>query len=220
MPQVHGAARQALAFVRSVLEVEVNSVTDNPLVFPDDGRILSGGNFHGQPVSQALDLAAMACADLAAISERRIARLIDPQLSGLPAFLTREAGVNCGLMMAQIVAAALVADIRLKAHPASVDSIPTDANREDHVSMGVGAALKLREAVALLETVLSLELLSAAQGLEFLKPLRPGRGVGRAYDLIRERVPPIEADREPGPDIRAIEELVRAGAVAGIGRAS
>ena len=218
MPQVHGAARQALSFVRSVLEVEINSVTDNPLVFPEDGRILSGGNFHGQPVSQALDLAAIACADLAAISERRIARLIDPQLSGLPAFLTRDPGVNSGLMMAQIVAAALVADIRLKAHPASVDSVPTDANREDHVSMGVGAALKLREAVALLETVLALELLCAAQGLEFLRPLEPGRGVARARSLIRERVAPIETDREPGPDIRAIEDLVRSGAFAGIAR--
>jgi histidine ammonia-lyase len=219
MPQVHGAARGALSFVRTVLEVEVNAVTDNPLVFPEDGRILSGGNFHGQPVSQALDLAAIACADLAAISERRIARLIDPQLSGLPAFLTPDPGVNSGLMMAQIVAAALVADIRLKAHPASVDSVPTDANREDHVSMGVGAALKLREAVSLLETVLSLELLSAAQGLEFLRPLEPGRGVAAARALIRERVAPIEADREPGPDIRAIERLVRGGAFTRIGAA-
>jgi histidine ammonia-lyase len=209
MPQVHGAARQALTFVRGVLEVEANSVTDNPLVFAQDGRIMSGGNFHGQPVAQALDVAALACADLAAISERRIARLIDPALSGLPPFLVGDPGVNSGLMMAQIVAAALVADIKLRAQPASVDTIPTDANREDHVSMGVGAALKLREAVHMLETVLALELMTAAQGLEFLKPLRPGRGVEAAWRKLRERVAALGQDREIGPDIRAVEALVR-----------
>src|SRR5690606_5187337 len=149
MPQVHGAARQALAFVRDVLEIEANSATDNPLIFPEDGRVLSGGNFHGQPVAQALDLLAIAVADLGAICERRIARLVDPALSGLPAFLTPDAGVNSGMMMAQIVAAALVTDLRLRAHPASTDTVPTDANKEDHVSMGVAAALKAREAVDL-----------------------------------------------------------------------
>jgi len=216
MPQVHGAARQALSFVRGVLEIETNSVTDNPLVFAADGRIMSGGNFHGQPVAQALDVAAIACADLAAISERRIARLIDPALSGLPPFLVGDPGVNSGLMMAQIVAAALVADIKLRAQPASIDTIPTDANREDHVSMGVGAALKLRDAVHLLETVLALELLAAAQGLEFLKPLRPGRGVAHAYATVRERIAPLGRDREIGPDIRAAEALVRTGVFATI----
>ncbi len=216
MPQVHGAARQAFGFVRSVLEIEANSATDNPLLFPEEGLILSGGNFHGQPVAQALDFLAIACADLGAISERRIARLVDPALSGLPAFLTREPGVNSGLMMAQIVAAALVADLRLKAHPASVDSVPTDANKEDHVSMGVGAAIKARESVRLLETVLALELLTAAQALEFLKPLRPGRGVQIAYDRIRADVPPLEADRILHRDIEALERLVRAGAFAAI----
>src|SRR5690606_19863637 len=129
MPQVHGAARQGLAYVRSVLEVEVNSATDNPLVFAD-GRVLSGGNFHGQPVAQVLDLLAMVCADLASISERRIARLVDPALSGLPPFLIADPGVNSGMMMAQIVAAALVAELRVRAHPASIDSVPTDANKE------------------------------------------------------------------------------------------
>jgi histidine ammonia-lyase len=169
-------------------------------------------------VAQALDLAAIVCADMASISERRIARLVDPALSGLPAFLTRDPGVNSGLMMAQIVAAALVADIRLRASPASVDSIPTDANREDHVSMGVGAALKLRESVAMLETVLALELITAAQGLEFLAPLSPGRGVAAARDRLRERVAPLDQDRELGSDIRAAEVLVRAGAFADICR--
>lgn len=218
MPQVHGAARQGLEYARRVLAVEVNSVTDNPLVFPEDGRILSGGNFHGQPVAQALDVAAIACADLGSMSERRIARLVDPALSGLPPFLIEDAGLNSGLMMAQIVAAALVAELRLRSHPASVDSIPTDANREDHVSMGMAAALKLRAAVGLLESVLALELLCAAQGLEFLAPLRPGLGVGRAYDRIRESVAPLVRDRELGPDIRSIEALVRAGAFAAIAR--
>src|SRR5690606_35145177 len=190
MPQVHGAARQALAYVREVLEVEINSATDNPLIFPEEGRILSGGNFHGQPVAQALDLLAMACADLASISERRLARLVDPALSGLPAFLTLDPGVNSGLMMAQIVAASLVNELKLRANPASVDSIPTDANKEDHVSMGVAAALKAREAVEMLETVLALELIAGAQALEFLRPLRPGRGVQRAYELVRADVAP------------------------------
>jgi histidine ammonia-lyase len=219
MPQVHGAARNAIAYTRGILEVEINSVTDNPLVFPEDGRIMSGGNFHGQPVAQALDVAALACSELASISERRLARLVDPALSDhLPPFLVAEAGVNSGLMMAQIVAAALVAEIRLLANPASTGSIPTDANREDHVSMGVGAALKLRQAVHLLETVLALEILSAAQGLEFLKPLRAGTGVEKARAIVREVVAPLDRDRDLGPDIRATEALVRAGRFAAIGR--
>jgi histidine ammonia-lyase len=214
MPQVHGAARQGLAFVRQVLEIESNSATDNPLIFPAEERVISGGNFHGQPVAQALDMIAMVCADLASISERRLARLVDPTLSGLPAFLTPEPGVNSGMMLVQIGAAALVSELKQKAHPASVDSIPTDANKEDHVSMGVGAALKAREAVHLLETVLALELFAAAQGLEFLKPLRPGRGVERAYARIRERVAPLGQDRVLSPDIAAVEALVREGAFA------
>jgi histidine ammonia-lyase len=216
MPQVHGAARNALAYARGVLDVEINSVTDNPLVFPEDGRIMSGGNFHGQPVAQALDVAALACSEIATISERRLARLIDADLSGLPAFLVADAGVNSGLMMTQIVAAALVADIRLRANPASTGTIPTDANREDHVSMGVGAALKLREAVGMLETVLALELLAAAQGLEFLRPLSAGAGVETARAIVREHVAPLDRDRDIGPDIRAIETLVRSGAFSSI----
>src|SRR5690606_10741114 len=203
-----------LAYVREVLEVEINSATDNPLIFPEEGRILSGGNFHGQPVAQALDLLAMACADLASISERRLARLVDPALSGLPAFLTLDPGVNSGLMMAQIVAASLVNELKLRANPASVDSIPTDANKEDHVSMGVAAALKAREAVELLETVLALGLIAGGQALEFLRPLRPGRGVERAYELVRAEVGPLEKDRELSTDIAAVAARVRAGAFA------
>jgi histidine ammonia-lyase len=216
MPQVHGAARQALGFVREVLEVEVNSVTDNPLIFAEAGRVISGGNFHGQPVAQALDLLAIACADLGSIAERRMARLVDPALSGLPAFLTPDAGVNSGLMMAQIVAAALVTDLRLCSQPASVDSVPTDANKEDHVSMGVAAARKAREAAGLLETMAALELLTAAQALEFLKPLRPGRGVAQAYDLVRAHVEPLSGDRVLAGDIQALERLVRDGVLASL----
>jgi histidine ammonia-lyase len=216
MPQVHGAARQALAYIAEVLEIEANSATDNPLIFADEGLVLSGGNFHGQPVAQVLDLLAIVCADLAAISERRIARLVDPNLSGLPPFLVKDAGVNSGMMMPQIVAAALVAELRLKAHPASVDSIPTDNNKEDHVSMGQGAALKAREAARLLETVIALELLVAAQALEFLKPLRPGVGVERAYEIVRQQIPPLETDRYLAPEIETVLGLVHDGAFAGI----
>jgi histidine ammonia-lyase len=217
MPQVHGAARQAFRYAREVLEVEANSATDNPLIFPEDGRILSGGNFHGQPVAQVMDLVAIASADLAAIAERRLARLVDPELSGLPAFLSPEPGSNSGFMVPQITAASLVNEIRLLAAPASVDSIPTDANKEDHVSMGMTAARKARDAVRLLETVLALELLAAAQGLEFLKPLAPGAGVARAWDRIRARVEPLDRDRVLGPDIAAVEAMVRAGEFLGFG---
>jgi histidine ammonia-lyase len=213
---VHGAARHALRYVREVLEVEINSATDNPLIFAEEGRVISGGNFHGQPIAQALDLLAIACADVAAISERRLARLVDPALSGLPAFLTPDPGVNSGMMMAQIVAASLLPDLRMRAMPASVDTVPTDANKEDHVSMGVTAALKARESVHLLETVLALELLGAAQALEFLKPLRPGIGIARAHDKIREIVPPLIQDRVLAPDIEALTLLVRSGVLARI----
>ena len=216
MPQVHGAARQALTYIAQVLETEANSATDNPLIFPDEGLVLSGGNFHGQPVAQVLDLLAIVCADLAAISERRIARLVDPNLSGLPAFLVHDPGVNSGMMMPQIVAASLVAELRLKAHPASIDSIPTDNNKEDHVSMGQSAALKAREAARLLETVLALELMVAAQALEFLAPLKPGIGVLQAYDAIRARVPPLDVDRYLAPEIETMVQLVHSGAFASI----
>jgi histidine ammonia-lyase len=214
MPQVHGAARQALAYIAEVLETEANSATDNPLIFPEEGLVLSGGNFHGQPVAQVLDLLAMVCADLAAISERRIARLVDPNLSGLPPFLVKDPGVNSGMMMPQIVAAALVADLKLKAHPASIDSIPTDNNKEDHVSMGQGAAIKAREAARLLETVIALELMVAAQALEFHKPLRPGAGVERAYQIIREHIAPLETDRYLAPEIETMTRLVQSGVLA------
>jgi histidine ammonia-lyase len=223
MPQVHGAARNALAYIRSVLEIEANSATDNPLIFPDVenddgtlGRIISGGNFHGQPVAQVLDLLAIALTDLASISERRIERLTNPDLSDLPAFLTPDPGVNSGMMLAQITAAALVSECKVLSHPASVDSVPTGASREDHVSMGTHAARKARQVLRNAEIVIGIELMCAAQALEFLKPLRPGRRVGDAYTLVRERIAPLGADRVLAPDIDAAAALVRSGALASL----
>jgi histidine ammonia-lyase len=213
IPQVHGAARDALRYVRSVLEIEANSATDNPLLFPDEegGLIVSGGNFHGQPVAQALDLLAIALTDLGSISERRTERLVNPDLSDLPAFLTPEPGVNSGMMLAQIAAAALVSESKILAHPASVDSIPTGANKEDHVSMGTTAAKKATQVLRNVEAVVGIELMCGAQALEFLKPLRPGRGIDRAYRALRERIPPLVADRVLAPDIAIAAEMVRQG---------
>ncbi len=217
MPQVHGAAREVLRYVRGILETEANSATDNPLVFPEADVIVSGGNFHAQIVSQALDFLAIAVADLAAISERRIERMLNPDLSmGLPAFLTEQPGLRSGFMVAQITAVDSLSELRVLAHPASVDSVTTSANQEDHVSMGLTAARKARQAVACLEQVAAVELLCAAQGLEFRRPLRSGPRVERAHALIRERVAPLHEDRSLGPDLDALTELVRGGDLARI----
>jgi histidine ammonia-lyase len=194
MPQVHGAVRDAAAHVRRVLSVEINSATDNPLVFPETGEVLSGGNFHGEPLALAFDYLAMAVAELASIAERRVERLVNPDLSGLPAFLVEDAGTNSGMMIAQVTAVALVAENKILAHPASVDSLPTSANKEDHVSMGMTSALKLARIVENVRTVLAIELLCAAQGLDFKAPLRPGAGVEAARRLVREVVPFAERD--------------------------
>lgn len=215
MPQVHGAARDAVAYVRGVLETEANSATDNPLVFPEAGTIVSGGNFHAQVVSAALDFLCIAVADLAAISERRIERLLNPDLSmGLPAFLTERPGLCSGLMIAQVSAVDSLAEMRVLAHPASVDSVTTSANQEDHVSMGMASARKARQAVACLEQVVATELLCAAQGLEFRRPLRSGPAVEAAHARIRERVAPLHDDRELAPDLEALIDLVRSGDLA------
>ena len=215
IPQVHGAARQAFAYVRGILETEANSATDNPLVFPDAQAIVSGGNFHAQIVGQALDLLAIAVADLGSISERRVERMLNPDLSmGLPAFLTDRAGLRSGLMIVQVTAVDCLAEMRVLAHPASVDSVTTSANQEDHVSMGLASARKARRAVACLEPILATELLCAAQGLEFRRPLRAGVGVEAAYALIRERVAPLDEDRIMAPDLEALTAMVRAGAFA------
>jgi histidine ammonia-lyase len=211
MPQVHGAVRDGLAYVRKTLEIEANSATDNPLIFAERGKILNCGNFHGEPIAFALDLLGIVVSELGGISERRIEKLINPALSGLPAFLTREGGLNSGLMIVQVSAAALASENKILAHPASVDSIPTSADKEDHVSMGPIAARKARDIVNNVEQILAMELLCATQGLEFLLPLQPGRGIHEAYLAVREKVPPIEGDRNFSEDIRKIHALIESG---------
>jgi len=211
IPQVHGAVRDALTYVRKILEIEVNSATDNPLVFAEQKKILNCGNFHGEPVAFALDLLGIAVSELGGISERRIEKLINPALSGLPAFLTAEGGLHSGLMMVQVSAAALASENKVLAHPASVDSIPTSADKEDHVSMGVIAARKGRDIVRNVENILAMELLCATQGLEFLLPLKPGVGVKEAYRVVREKVPPIKGDRRFSEDIKRIQNLIGSG---------
>lgn len=211
IPQVHGAVRDALAFIRRTLEIEINSSTDNPLIFAEKGKILNCGNFHGEPVAFALDLLGIVVSELGSISERRIEKLINPALSGLPAFLTQEGGLHSGLMMVQVSAAALTSENKVLAHPASVDSIPTSADKEDHVSMGTIAARKGREIVRNVEHILAMELLCATQGLEFHLPLRPGLGIEEAYRVVREKVPPIKGDRRFSKDIQVIQQLIASG---------
>lgn len=205
MPQVHGAVRSALAFATEVVEIETGSATDNPLVFADSGEVLSGGNFHGAPLAHAFDLAAIALADLMSITERRIERLVNPDLSeGLPAFLSAHPGVGSGLMILQVVAAALLNEARGLAAPSSMDNVPTSGGKEDHVSMGMNGALRLGRAVELLAQVLAIEAICAAQGLEFRLPLRPGRGVRRAYEWVRQRSPALGEDRAMAAEIERI----------------
>ncbi len=216
MPQVHGAAREVFGYVRRILQVEANSTTDNPLVLPEAEVVISAGNFHAQVVAQALDFLAIALADLAAISERRIERLLNPDLSGHAPFLTREPGIESGFMIAQVTAADLLAEMRVLAHPASVDSVPTSANQEDHVSMGMAAARKVRRSVECLEHIVGIELLCAAQAVDDLAPLRPGKGVKRGVAVVREKVPPLSEDRVLSGDIEALSELIRTGALANL----
>ncbi len=205
IPQVHGAARDALAHVRRVLEIEFNSATDNPLVFPDTGEVLSGGNFHGEPVALAFDYAALAAAELGALSERRIERLVNPDLSGLPAFLTKYPGMCSGLMLAQVAAVALCGENKVLAHPASVDSLPTSGNKEDHVSMGMTAALKLRAVADNVATILAIELLAAAQALDLLAPLETSPFLKAVHAELRALVPFIEDDRTISPLIETVK---------------
>lgn len=212
-PQVHGASRDAIAYVLKVLETEMNSSTNNPLIFPETGEFLLGGNFHGQPVALAMDFLAIAVSELADISERRIERLVNPQLSGLPAFLIQDGGLNSGFMIAQYTAAALVSENKVLAHPASVDSIPTSANKEDHVSMGTIAARKAREVVSNSEQVLAIELLCAAQALDLFTDMRAGEGTQAAYKVIRERIPHLDKDRFLAEDIKNAKELVKSASI-------
>lgn len=211
-PQVHGAARDALAFALRTFLVEANAATDNPMVFADSGDVVSGGNFHGAPVAVAADLLAIAAAQLATISERRSDRLVNPALSGLPAFLTREGGLQSGLMLAQVTAAALTSELKGLAHPASVDTIPTSGNKEDHVSMSMAAALKAERAVALARQVVAVELLCAAQAIDLLAPLTTSGPLARVHAVIRASVAPLVHDRPPAPDIAAIDRLIARGA--------
>ncbi len=213
MPQVHGASRDVLAYVRAVLEREANASTDNPLVFPGDepgqGEMISGGNFHGQPVAMALDFAAIAVAELANISERRVEQLVNPHLSsGLPPFLAPSSGLNSGFMIAQVSAAALVSENKVLCHPASVDSIPSSAGREDHVSMGAHAALKLEQVHDHVRTVLAIELLCAAQGLDLRRPLTSTPALEAVHAALRAHVPAMMADRPLAPDIARVRGLI------------
>lgn len=213
MPQVHGAVFNALEHGRRVLEIEMGSATDNPLVFVATGalpdEILSGGNFHGAPLAHVLDYASIAVADLMSISERRIDRLVNPDLNeGLPPFLTPQAGVSSGYMIAHVAAASLLAEARVLSHPASVDSVPTSGGKEDHVSMGMTAALKLRQVVENAEVMVAIELMAAAEGLEYRRPLKPAVRVGNAWARVREIVPRLERDRALQPDIANLHAAI------------
>ncbi len=211
MPQVHGAVRDVLGDIEKRLEIEMNSVTDNPLVFPETGEILSGGNFHGEPMAIAADTLAIALSELGAISERRIEKLTNTAFSGLPAFLVRDAGLNSGFMIAQVTAAALASENKTLAHPASVDSIPTSADKEDHVSMGMGAALKLGQVVENVRTILAIELLAAGQGIDLLRPLRTSAPLEALHRDLRAGIAPWHEDREMSPDIAWAGEFLRRG---------
>src|SRR5687768_10334790 len=203
MPQVHGAVRGALKHAREIVEVEAGSATDNPLVFSETGEVFSGGNFHGAPLGLAFDYAAIALTDLISITERRIDRLVNPDANeDLPPFLTAHAGTSSGFMMLQVTAVALLSEAKILAHPASVDNVPTDGGKEDHVSMGMTAATKLRAIVDLAEAATAIELITAAEALEYRAPLRPGRGVKAAYDIVRAHVSRLSSDRSMSPDIQ------------------
>jgi histidine ammonia-lyase len=213
-PQVHGASRDLLDYARRTVEVELNAATDNPLVLVEDGMLVSNGNFHGQPLAFALDALAMAVAELASISERRIERLVNPSLSGgLPAFLTGDGGLNSGFMIPQYVAASLVSENKVLAHPAGVDSIPTSAGQEDHVSMGNASGLKAWQVLANVERVLAIELLAGAQGVEFLAPLQPGIGVRAAREHVRSLSPRLRDDRTLSGDIESVASSIRDGSL-------
>ena len=215
MPQVHGAVRGVLEHVTGVLETEAGSATDNPLVFPDEasgGAVISGGNFHGAPLSYAFDYAALAMTDLAGITERRVDRLLNPDINeGLPAFLSSDPGLSSGFMIAQIVAAALINECQVLSHPSSTGSIPTDGGKEDHVSMGMTGALKLRQIVEHAERILAIELMCAAQALEFRRPLKSSALIEEAHDAVRAVVPRLERDRVLAPDIEAVASAIRNG---------
>jgi len=209
---VHGAARDALAYVENILEIESAGATDNPLVFAENAEVISGGNFHGAPLALGLDFAAIALTDLMSISERRIERMVNPDLNeGLPAFLARKPGLQSGMMIAQVAAASLLNKAKVLAHPASIDNVPTSAGKEDHVSMGMTSAVKLRSIAENAENVLAIELLAGAEALEHRRPLKAGAGVERAYAVVRKYAAPLLQDRALSSDISAIAAAIRAG---------
>lgn len=212
MPQVHGAVRNALKHARETVEIESGSATDNPLVFTETGEVLSGGNFHGAPLGMVYDYAAIALTDLISISERRIDRLVNPDLNeGLPPFLSSHPGTSSGYMIAQVCAASLLNEAKVLAHPASIDNIPTSGGKEDHVSMGMTAALKLRQITANAEQVISIELLAAAEGLDYRAPLRSSNRIERARELIRSSIPRVTEDRSLSGDIQQIAQMIQGG---------
>jgi histidine ammonia-lyase len=212
MPQVHGAVRGALSHTREIVETETGSATDNPLVFAETGEVLSGGNFHGAPLALSFDYAAIAMTDLMSITERRIDRLVNPDSNeGLPPFLSGRPGVGSGFMMMQIVAASLLSEAKVLAHPASIDNVPTDGGKEDHVSMGMTGATKLRSIVDNAELITAIELITAAEGLEYRAPLQPGRGVKQAYKIVRHHVTRLTNDRAMSGEIEAIAAAIRKG---------
>ena len=210
-PQVHGASRDAIAYVKEKIEIEINSVTDNPIIFHKDGDAVSGGNFHGQPMAMAMDFFGIAAAEFANIAERRIARMVDHKLSDLPPFLVSDSGVNSGFMIPQYTAAALVSENKVLAHPSVVDSIPTSANQEDHVSMGGYSARKARQILNNTNRVIAIEMVNAAQGMDFRAPLKPGKGSGAAYAEFRKHVPFYEKDQFMQPLLLKSLELVENG---------
>ena len=212
MPQVHGAVRGALGHAREIVETETGSATDNPLVFAESGEVLSGGNFHGAPLALSFDYAAIAMTDLISITERRIDRLVNPDSNeGLPAFLSAQPGVGSGFMMLQIVAASLLTEARVLAHPSSIDNVPTDGGKEDHVSMGMTGATKLRSIVENAELITAIELITAAEGLEYRAPLQPGQGVQQAHQIVRKYVPRLTSDRAMSAEIQAVAAAIQNG---------
>ena len=210
-PQVHGAAREALGWIGQVVRTEMNAATDNPMVFADSAEIVSGGNFHGAPLAMAADLLVLAVAQLATISERRSERLVNPALSGLPAFLTRHGGLESGLMIAQVTAAALTSEIKTLSHPSSVDTIPKSANKEDHVSMSMHGAIKAERALQLAINVIAVEILCACQAIDLRLPLQSSPALMNAHKIVRTHVPTLVNDRSPAPDLDAIAEIIRSG---------
>jgi histidine ammonia-lyase len=213
IPQIHGISRDSIEFVRDIVYREMNAVTDNPIIFAETQEAISGGNFHGQYLAMSLDFLGIALAELANVSERRIERLVNPALSGLPAFLVKHGGLNSGMMIAQYTAAALVSENKVLAHPASVDSIPTSANQEDHVSMGMTAARKAREILFNVTSVLAIELMCAAQAIEFQGSTGLSPAMAAVYRAVREQVAPLESDRVLYPDIEACNKLIRDGVI-------